>query len=29
VLVPEIGHHFGFSDGDMHAIEREQTERKE
>ncbi|MGH6673406.1 MAG: metallopeptidase family protein [Xanthobacteraceae bacterium] len=22
VLIHEIGHHFGFSDGDMHAIER-------
>jgi predicted Zn-dependent protease with MMP-like domain len=22
VLVHEIGHHFGFSDADMHAIER-------
>jgi predicted Zn-dependent protease with MMP-like domain len=23
VIVHEIGHHFGFSDADMHAIERE------
>ena len=29
VLIHEIGHHFGFSDADMHAIERWQTERKE
>jgi len=29
VLIHEIGHHFGFSDADMHAIEHEQTERKE
>jgi predicted Zn-dependent protease with MMP-like domain len=25
VLVHEIGHHFGLSDGDMHAIERAAT----
>lgn len=25
VLVHEIGHHFGFSDADMHAIERQAT----
>ncbi len=23
VLIHEIGHHFGFSDADMHAIQRE------
>ena len=23
ILIHEIGHHFGFSDDDMHALERE------